>query len=183
MTLSTTLLVQVMQLILKIPLSHWRPTDKIIWNQTCKGVFTVKSDYFLVVNRFSKLRRNLPSPSTPTLTWKKLWNCKMPPTICHFLWRACLEVLSTSLALHRRGMLVAPFCNLYGLEAESTTHALLRCPIAIHMWGLSSLNIDSFSLSSFSMLQMMSELLDNLPNFGFLIFAITSWNLWKFRIS
>lgn len=64
--------------ILKIPLSPRKPADRVIWNQIKNWSFTVRSTYFLAVNKFSKLGRNLSSSSSFTPIWKKMWSKKSP---------------------------------------------------------------------------------------------------------
>lgn len=156
--------------ILKIPLSSRHPTDQLIWNQTNSGAFTVRSAYYLAVNKFSKLGRNLSSSSTVTPIWKKMWSKKLPPKICHFLWRASLDAIPTATDLRRRGIPIDPICQICGLEGESADHALLRCTTAIHTWGISSLKLDSHLLRTSSFRNLLGELIDNFPDHGVSIF-------------
>lgn len=55
--------------------------------------------------------------------------------------------------------------------------------MAIHTWGRSPLIIDPHLLLSSPFQAVLGEMLLNLPEYGFFIFATIAWNLWKGRNS
>ncbi|KAL8527048.1 hypothetical protein ACS0TY_016057 [Phlomoides rotata] len=96
--------------ILNTPLSLRNIDDKLIWNHTKTGHFSVRSAYHVAVNCFSKRGRDLPFSSTQRTPWKKLWTIKLYRKINHFMWRACNDALPSMQALQRWGMEVDPAC-------------------------------------------------------------------------
>ncbi|KAL8463962.1 hypothetical protein ACS0TY_033778 [Phlomoides rotata] len=168
-------------LILSTPLSSRPIEDWCVWNHTTSGKFTVHFAYFLAVERFSKCGKNLPSASSGPSPWKKLWALKIPPKISHFLWRACNEALPSLCALKKRGLITPTVCPSCGLEPETTSHILLRCPIAIHTWGRSPLKFDYDTLHLKEFLHLFWEVIQNLPMHGVILFVAVAWILWKAR--
>lgn len=69
--------------ILSIPCNIGGSSDTCIWHPSNTGIYSVKTGY-KVANEFltSKDHLKIPGP------WKKLWNCKVPPKVRVFLWRA-----------------------------------------------------------------------------------------------
>ena len=84
--------------ILNIPLSYNLSDDSIIWVVKKKGVFTVKSAYYVALPLVKE--SGLGECSTRdyrALLWRKMWHLKLPIKMRIFAWRACVNGLPTHL--------------------------------------------------------------------------------------
>ena len=64
--------------ILKIPLCHNLPEDKLIWMGNKRGDFTVKSAYFIASKILDTMEEGECSSSDPNARiWKKVWSLKL----------------------------------------------------------------------------------------------------------
>ena len=89
--------------ILSILLSHNLPEDKIIWMGNKRGIFSVKSAYYVALPLLEKSELGeCSSVDYRTLLWKKMWQVKLPSKIRIFAWRACMDGLSMRLNLNKR---------------------------------------------------------------------------------
>ncbi|KAL8480222.1 hypothetical protein ACS0TY_026952 [Phlomoides rotata] len=164
------------------PSFDWIITDDSIEDLDAVELSGLISSYFLVVDRFSKCGKNLQSASSGTTTWKKMWALKIPPEISHFLRRACNESLPSLYVLNETCLITTPTdCPSCGLEPETTSHVLLRCPIAIHTWGRSSLKLDYDALHLNEFPHLFWKVYQNLPMHGVILFVTVAWSLWKAR--
>jgi hypothetical protein len=88
--------------------------DRQIWAYSADGLFSVRSAYFLELER--KARQNgcssLGTHQRPI--WKIIWKLRVPRVIQLFLWRACNNILPTKENLHRRKIVTDPLCPLCG---------------------------------------------------------------------
>ena len=139
--------------ILKIPLSHDLPEDKIIWIGYSRGNFTVKSAYHLALNLLdSDGNEECLTRDMCKLIWRKLWRLNLPPKIKIFAWRACINGLPTMEAINHRGISHSKACPVCKNEAESIDHALLDCVFSSSVWNLWPENLlSSMVLSSLSL--------------------------------
>ena len=86
--------------ILNIPISYNLPKDKIIWVGNNRGVFTVKSAYYIALNLVESSEEGVCSYNdTRELLWRKLWHLHIPSNIKIFDWRACIGALPTMVNL------------------------------------------------------------------------------------
>ena len=86
--------------ILNIPISYNLPEDKLIWVGNRKGVFTVKSAYYVALNLVDYADKGESSFGDPwERLWKKIWHLNIPPKVKNFAWRACLDALPTMVNL------------------------------------------------------------------------------------
>ena len=123
--------------ILKIPLSHDLPEDKIIWIGNNRGNFTVKSAYHLALNLLDSDGNEECSTGDPCkLIWRKLWRLNLHPKIKIFAWRACINSLPTMEAINHRGISHSMICPVCKNEAKSIDHALLDSVFSSSVWNL-----------------------------------------------
>lgn len=123
------------EVILNIPLSYTMLEEKIIWVGNKRGMFLVKSAYYVALLLVEKIEVGESSSGDyRTPLWKKIWQLKLLAMIKIFAWRACMEWLPTRLNLGRRGMNIETKCPLYERELESTIHALLYCNKLWDVW-------------------------------------------------
>ena len=127
--------------ILKIPLSHDLPEDKIIWLGNSRGVFTVKSAYHIAHNLMGfKMGEECSNGDPCKPIWRKLWHLNLLAKIKIFTWRACANGLPTMEAIYNRRISQTKICLVCGNEAESLDHALLDCAFSSSVWSLWSEN-------------------------------------------
>ena len=123
--------------ILKIPLSHNLPEDKIIWIGNSYGDFTVKSAYHIAYNLLeSKEKEECLNRDPCKPVWRKLWHLNLPAKIKIFAWRACVSGLPTMEAINCRGISQNKDCPVCGSEVESVDHTLLNCVFSSSVWCL-----------------------------------------------
>ena len=68
--------------ILRIPLSHSMPKDKVIWLGNSRGEFTVKSAYHIAHNLIEAEKVGECSSRDPYKSlWKRLWNLNLPAKV------------------------------------------------------------------------------------------------------
>ncbi|CAN0899672.1 Uncharacterized mitochondrial protein AtMg00310 [Linum grandiflorum] len=72
--------------------------DTRIWHYSNKGVYTVKSGYKLLMEGITTSDHLHFSGQ-----WNKLWSSQVAPKIRHLVWRGIRDVLSTWVALSRKG--------------------------------------------------------------------------------
>ncbi|XP_075645166.1 uncharacterized protein LOC142616185 [Castanea sativa] len=123
--------------ILKIPLSQNLVEDKLIWLGNKRGVFSVKSAYFIAAKILEKKDRGESSSGDPnTQLWKNLWKLKLPAKIKIFAWRACVNGLPVFVNMVEKGIHFGYDCPVCGEEPESLLHALISCDFALSVWSL-----------------------------------------------
>ena len=84
------------QTILNIPLSFNLPEDTIGWIGNNRGVFSIKSVYYValaLVDPSVVVKSSNGDYRTPL--WKEMWQLKLPAKIRVFAWRACMNGLPT----------------------------------------------------------------------------------------
>lgn len=104
------------------PLLEYVKKDKLIWNLTKHGGYSVKSAYHLYMNFVAgaadlKIDRD----------WNLIWHLKVPLKVKAFLWKACRNCLPTRMRLQSKGIncpAVSVFCER---ELENSWHVFLTC--------------------------------------------------------
>jgi len=125
----------VASIIKNIHLCPTLPPDKIIWNGTLNGIFSVKSAYHLGLDLLRRKNGECSSSSSSRDFWKTFWAVKAPNASKLFLWRACHNVLPTKQNLSRKGVVDNERCPCCQIDVESVIHALWNCPGAQNVWG------------------------------------------------
>ena len=80
--------------ILSIPIPHYPQEDQLIWVGNKKGIFTVKSAYFLAREIIEKHERgeSLVGDICAPL-WKNMWHLNIPAKVRIFAWRLCMKAI------------------------------------------------------------------------------------------
>ena len=82
-----------------------------MWMGNKRGVFTVKSAYYVALPLAQKSEVGECSYSDyRTQLWKTMWQLKLPAKIRIFSWKACMDGLPTRLNLARRGLNIETTC-------------------------------------------------------------------------
>lgn len=82
-------------------LSPQKSTDKLIWNQIEKGMFTVKSSCHLKMEKNRTEKEESSSSYKSAGLWKQLRSLHISGVAKTFLWRACNNALQTKLSLQK----------------------------------------------------------------------------------
>ena len=113
------------------------PDDALIWTGNKKGVFTVKSAYFIAAKlQVDKDVGESSSRDSNAIIWRKLWKLKLPAKIKIFSWRVCVNGLPVYMKMMERGIQLGWDCPVCGDEPESLIHALISCDFALSVWSL-----------------------------------------------
>ena len=181
-TIGATFLPFEAETILKIPLSHDLPEDKIIWIGNSRGDFTIKSAYHLAYNLLESNGSEECSTGDPCkLIWRKLWHLNLPPKIKIFAWRACINGLPKMEAINHRGISHSKTCSVCKNEAESLDHALLGCAFSSSVWNLWLENPLSIHGIKNSFLDSTIFILSHAPLQGSELFFTVAWAIWYNR--
>jgi hypothetical protein len=104
-------------LICNIPISRYGGPDRVIWRPSSTGSFTVRSAYYLEMEKLTRRWGEGSRSSGYDPLWKILWSLGIPNAAKVFLWRACKNILLTKENLCKRGVLkedICIFCHIYG---------------------------------------------------------------------
>lgn len=173
--------------IIAIPLSKSNAPDSLIWHHSKKGMYSVKSGYYVARSCCEQEETLKPSSSfqvCPSL-WKKVWNLKVPPKVKHFWWRACKNAVATKENLYRRKWSRDPICPLCNKDVETIQHLLFRCPKIGSVWELCNLT-EVYMRDTNSLLRWTNEVVgDTEKTAGLTHFlsrvAMLGWSIWKAR--
>ncbi|KAF7814443.1 protein ANTI-SILENCING 1-like isoform X3 [Senna tora] len=119
--------------------------DRWNWLGDAKGGFTVKQCYLHAMRdkwQGIDLLPNLQG-SVHSDFWRRMWKLPVLPKHKNFLWRACVGILPTCVALKNRGVELETACTFCGLEEEELYHVLVECPRISDIWRGSRFNYDS----------------------------------------
>jgi len=98
--------------------------DKVIWAVTKNGCFSVNSAYHLEVERKVRACGTCSSGMESHPMCKTIWKLGVPRSTQLFLWHGCNDILPTKEKLYHRKVVPYPFCQLCGVEVETSGHLL-----------------------------------------------------------
>ena len=101
-----------------------RGQDKLAWSGNPKGIFDLKSAYFIVIKE----------DSAPPLNYGWIWKLHMLPGIQTFLWLCMHNSIGVKVCLVKRGIVVDELCPICQREPESIIHAIRDCVWVITIW-------------------------------------------------
>ena len=172
-------------LVLSIPLSQSLPMDRIVWNGTSKGKFSVCSAYHSIREMGKNIKEECSDDSEMKHLWKSIWKLKLPNKIRSFMWRACREALATKANLKKRKITKDDLCSQCGKGAETSLHLFWFCDKAKEVWCNSKMALP-FSLDhSWSFIDVMWQLVKHSSTSPGLMEKMMSlcWEIWKERNS
>jgi hypothetical protein len=117
------------EMVLNIRIPSFNGNDYIAWNHENNGFFSVKSAYRLAVEINSKTDgagQSCRPPGERDL-WKIIWNAKVPPKVRVFAWKLATDTLGVQVLRYERNMEHLPTCQICGVEAETSHHAVMIC--------------------------------------------------------
>ncbi|XP_042950060.1 uncharacterized protein LOC122282171 [Carya illinoinensis] len=78
--------------ILSIPVSKGRIEDKVVWGPSKKGVFSVRSAYYLQLDRRRWGKGESSTEKQVDNRWKRIWELEVPNMVKVFLWKVANEL-------------------------------------------------------------------------------------------
>uniref|UniRef100_A0A803NQ77 CCHC-type domain-containing protein n=1 Tax=Cannabis sativa TaxID=3483 RepID=A0A803NQ77_CANSA len=120
------------QRILSIPLSPFPREDKLIWQHSDTGIYSVKSGYQLAASLETQHEHS--SSSTNRQWWNRMWSLRLPKKLKIFLWRFINEALPTAVNLAHRKISSSNACSLCQCSWVTSGHAIFRCKRAKAVW-------------------------------------------------
>ena len=165
--------------ILNIPISYNLPEDKIIWVGNMKGIFTVKSVYYVALNKVDSSEEGESSYGNPgERLWKKVWHLNIPSKIEVFAWRACVDALPTMVNLKKRGIGENDFCPCCRREVESIFHSIIRCEVAKRVWDCWDIHFDEFGQELYDVSDVALQILDKRTVHDLEMYFGVAWSIW-----
>ncbi|KAB2614065.1 hypothetical protein D8674_036381 [Pyrus ussuriensis x Pyrus communis] len=180
---------EAMQAIEETPLGDLSRNDRLIWDMSKNGSYSVKSGYRWLQGR-SLARRDLSRPSVrgvPKAFWKGIWKLEVPPKLRHFLWLTVHNCLPTRDALFRRRSSQSSTCPICCCHDETIEHIFLSCSWVEPIWFGGALGYKMDRLSLPSWLDWIQGVFSpNLCNSGDIMWrqsyiVFTCWCIWKAR--
>ena len=165
--------------ICSIPLPPRPKPDRLFWNDTKTGIFTVKSAYHLQMQAQSAATEGeCSSVGKDRKFWKFLWSMSIPPKVKAFLWRACLGILPANELLCRRHLKKDGLCPCCLIDVESVAHCLWSCMAANDVWLETGLKLQKWDRFIPSFFDLMMFLPTRLSQEEVNMFACVAYFIW-----
>ena len=115
-----------------ISLSLQLLADKLIW---AEPLFNVRSAYkvALELSTASSSSSSLDDSNLKRF-WKHIWKIRVPYKVCHFVWKACRDILPTKQNLKHRQVLSEDLWAESNLDLETIGHLFWSCLRAQRVW-------------------------------------------------
>ena len=159
--------------------------DRIVWNGTSKGNFSICSAYHNIRELGKNSKEDCSDDSGMKHLWKSIWNLQLPNKIRSFVWRVCRKALATKSNLEKRQITKDDICSQCGKEAETSLHIFWFCDRAKEVWCNSKMAFP-FSLDhTWSFIDVMWQLVKHSSTSPGLMEKMLSlcWEIWKERNS
>lgn len=156
-------------------------SDRLVWQGTSNGVFSVRSAYHLAKTRFMQNQGETSAVSQTRRIWNSIWQLQVPGPVKMFLWRVCTNSLPTCVNLHRRKIVPDPLCPLCGLFPETTGHALWSCTAATDVWMECPRKIQKLALLEDDGFLLFAALRDQLEDEELELVVTIARSLWLRR--
>ncbi|KAL0008623.1 hypothetical protein SO802_010125 [Lithocarpus litseifolius] len=168
--------------ILNIPISYNLPEDKIIWVGNNRGVFSIKSAYYVALNLVESSEEGECSYKDPReFLWRNLWHLHIPSKIKIFAWRACVDALPTMVNLQNRGIGISDLCPCCGVESETLFHSIINCEVARRVWDNWKVNSVEIWQALVDISYVTLDILRNGTNRDLEVFFGVAWAVWYNR--
>lgn len=112
--------------IISLPPRNGGVVDRLLWHYHNSGDYSVRSGYWIASS--SDDNPSCSGLSDSKSWWKFFWHLKLPQKIKLFVWKACNNWIPTWCNLVTHGMCMEVVCLVCAEKAETTLHALWRCP-------------------------------------------------------
>ncbi|XP_042939551.1 uncharacterized protein LOC122274591 [Carya illinoinensis] len=136
---------QEIEAIKTIPISLGGREDKMTWQASNNGQYTIKSGYHYQRSLISELEGEASRKHSDKDVCKKLWKMKVAPVVKFFVRKACSEALPTCANLTRRKILEDSLCPICKREPETSGRALWGCSAARDVWSQGCIKVQKMS--------------------------------------
>ncbi|KAG6639514.1 hypothetical protein CIPAW_10G106100 [Carya illinoinensis] len=153
-------------LILQTPLSSMNARDRVSWQGTKDGRFSVRSAYHMEKAREQEEKGQASCSNSLRQVWKQLWKLRVQPSDKVFMWRACLEALPTRTNLQKKR------------EEETVVHAVWSCVSARGVWSLASKKLQKRGMSPALFVDLFESLLQVLDEVSIQEFVVVARRVW-----
>ncbi|CAN1848025.1 Uncharacterized mitochondrial protein AtMg00310 [Linum perenne] len=169
---------EIVNSILTIPIPVCEVRDKIIWQLSPSGEYTVQSGYEISREILLRPKELGPTSLVDKNLWEESWNLQIQPKFLFFIWKLLRGIIPVKVELIKRNIQLPPDCPVCGMEDESIDHLFLRCILVSKLGLLCNLPMASFNAPSF--VYTWREILKTTPALAnsFIIFW---WRIWKSR--
>lgn len=160
--------------ILALPVLTNQVYDRIAWNFTMDGRYTVKSGYNFWHKHFGECRQ-----ITIHKGWSKIWCLEVPHKLKIFLWWLCRNNVPVRNLLRGRGVQTTIICPMCGVDVEHLLHVFLDCRFANACWRVLGLEFDTSTIEScpdWLLQSLASESHERLVQV-----ATVLWGIWSAR--
>ncbi|XVF01256.1 hypothetical protein REPUB_Repub04eG0072400 [Reevesia pubescens] len=99
-------------LILQLPLARRIVHDRLVWQGSCLGQFSVRSAYFMAGHVLNKWSLDAAQRDSK---WRLIWMAKVQPKVKVFAWRMLHGILPTYNALQQRSIVNNDDCPVWDL--------------------------------------------------------------------
>ncbi|CAN6553756.1 unnamed protein product [Malus baccata var. baccata] len=172
-----------------LPIGDSRYKDRLIWDASKNGRYSVKSGYrWLQLGVIASRDHRLPRTRLiPKKLWNQVWNLPAPAKIRFFFWLSLHRGLASREILFRRRIAHSPCCPICNSQDETIEHIFLLCPWVRAIWFGGALNyrIEGESISSWA--DWLMEVLVRFPGGAEVrkwvcsYVAFTVWFIWRTR--
>jgi hypothetical protein len=121
--------------IYNIAISPRSQVDRLIWAGTKNRAFSVKSAYYMEIERRMRFKGGCSTNPDLHPLWKVIWKLQVPQAIQLFIWHGCNDILPTREKLYQRKVVPDPFFQQCGIEVETSGHVLWQCRTASAVWA------------------------------------------------
>jgi len=168
---------------LNLPLSHDEREDKLVWDSTQSGVFTVKTATMLARKMEAQQRLNNEGSCSGDHDgrWARIWTASAIARVKNLCWRACRDALPPCVNLFKRGVEIDVFCPVCGNDYETTTHIFLDCDLAVEYWSKSPFRFGTRDRTELDFGAWCHDTIKLLDKDQCGLLATLLWGLWLIR--
>ncbi|CAN6706248.1 unnamed protein product [Malus baccata var. baccata] len=172
-----------------LPLGDFRCKDRLVWDASKNGKYSVKSGHrWLQLGSFASRDHRLPRTRViPKKLWNLVWSLPVIAKIRFFFWLSLHRGLATREILFRMRVSLSPICPICNCQDETIEHLFLQCLWVTAIWFGGALNyrIDGESISSWA--DWLLEVLVRFPGCtaerkwvcSYVVFTV--WFIWRTR--
>ncbi|PRQ25708.1 putative ribonuclease H-like domain, reverse transcriptase zinc-binding domain-containing protein [Rosa chinensis] len=165
-----------------IPLSLRNSDDRLVWHYDRKGIYSVKSGYYI----FHKAQtvRDCASGSMGEggawrRYWHMLWSASVPPKVKLFMWKLIKGILPTKCNLvQKKVSLPDEKCTFCMAACESGTHLFKDCPTLLCFWLYGPLHLNPVEHPAKTLSSWTLDMLDILSVDQCDFFFMGLWAVW-----
>lgn len=153
--------------------------DKLVWRMTPRGDYTVRSGTWLTTEvGFNSLGVSIPSSSSFSDTWKKIWKLSCLPKIRHFVWNIMNNALATGENMGKKGIGFRHYSLCHYLS-KSSIHLFFQCPFANQVWMKVCYPTVSLSQQLPSVPLLLARVIDGWSTMEASRFCLIMWGIWQ----